>query len=143
MSWSSVWTGYRSPSSSPDPQNWKLPLPPTCKKIRTRCGVPFHKRLLLGCSPPFIRLAEHLTVLRAWWTRCRPGRRKPDICHAPSRQCRGARVIPYRVEYLLLVCRMVLTLQLCMKLVPPPPNFLCSCCSAEKLPPLPPYLCGY
>ena len=27
---------------------------------------PPHKRLLVGCSSPFMRLAEHLTVIRAW-----------------------------------------------------------------------------
>ena len=42
-------------------------------------------------APPFTRLAKHLTALRAWCTRCLPDRRKPAICHAPSRQCRDAR----------------------------------------------------
>ena len=28
---------------------------------------PPHKRFLVGCSSPFMRLAEHLTALRAWY----------------------------------------------------------------------------
>ena len=35
---------------------------------------PPHKRFLVGCSSPFMRLAEHLTVLRAWCQRYLPGR---------------------------------------------------------------------
>ena len=46
----------------------------TCKKVRTRCRRPPHTWSLAGCSPPFVRLAEHLTVLRAWCTGCLPDR---------------------------------------------------------------------
>ena len=28
---------------------------------------------VLGCSPPFMRLAEHLAALRAWCKQCLPG----------------------------------------------------------------------
>ena len=40
---------------------------------------PPHKRLVVGCGSPFMRLAEHLTVLRAWCKQCGPGRRKPGM----------------------------------------------------------------
>ena len=45
------------------------PLSSLCKKVRTRGRSPPHKRFLvswIGCSSPFMRLAEHLTALRAW-----------------------------------------------------------------------------
>ena len=49
----------------------------TRKKVCTKCGRPPHKwYLVVGCSSPLVRLAEHLTSLRAWCTRChalRPG----------------------------------------------------------------------
>ena len=45
-----------------------------CQKVRARRGCPAHKFFLVGCSAPFVRLAEHLTKLRAWCTRCLPGR---------------------------------------------------------------------
>ena len=36
------------------------------KKVRTRCRSPPQNWFLVGCSSPFVRLAEHLTALRAW-----------------------------------------------------------------------------
>ena len=45
-----------------------------CKNVRTRCRSPPHMRFLVGCSSPSMRLAEHLTVLRAWCTQCLAGR---------------------------------------------------------------------
>ena len=48
--------------------------------------------LVVESSSPSIRLAEHLTALRAWCTRCLPvSAWSVKIRHAPSRQCRGAR----------------------------------------------------
>ena len=35
---------------------------------------PPHTRFLAGCSSSFMRLAQHLTALRAWRWRCLPGR---------------------------------------------------------------------
>ena len=40
-----------------------------CKKVK-----PPHTRFLVGCRSPFLQLAEHLTALRAWCSRCLPGR---------------------------------------------------------------------
>ena len=42
---------------------------------------PPHKRFLLivGCSSPFMRLAQHLAALRAWCKQCLSCRRKPDV----------------------------------------------------------------
>ena len=37
------------------------------------------KRFVVGCSPPFMRLAQHLTALRAWCKQCLPRRQKPDM----------------------------------------------------------------
>ena len=34
---------------------------------------PSQKRFLTGRSSPFVRLAEHLTALRAWCKQCLPG----------------------------------------------------------------------
>ena len=45
-----------------------------CKKFRATCRSPPHKWFLEGCSSPFMLLAEHLTALRVWCTRCLPGR---------------------------------------------------------------------
>ena len=38
---------------------------PTCMNVRTRCGSPPHKWFLVGCSSPFMRLAEHLMAIGA------------------------------------------------------------------------------
>ena len=35
---------------------------------------PPHKRFIVGCRSPFMRLAEHLTALRACCKQCLPGR---------------------------------------------------------------------
>ena len=40
---------------------------------RTRKKNPL-SHLTVGCSSPFMRLAEHLTALRAWCKQCLPGR---------------------------------------------------------------------
>ena len=45
---------------------------------------------LVGCSLPSMRLAQYLTALRAWCTRCLTGLRKTR--RAPSQRCRHARV---------------------------------------------------
>ena len=50
---------------------------PEIKLTRWRChplASPPHKRFLIGCSSPFMRLAEHLTAPRAWCKQCLPGR---------------------------------------------------------------------
>ena len=53
-------------------------------------GNPPQKRILVGCSSPFMRLAEHITALRAWCKQCMPGR-LVKTRRAPSRRCRDAR----------------------------------------------------
>ena len=35
---------------------------------------PPRKRCLVGCTSPFMRLAQHLTALRTWCEQCLPGR---------------------------------------------------------------------
>ena len=54
-----------------------------------------------------MRLAEHLTALRAWYQQCLPGRGKPDVLR--FRDCRDARVYGHP-------CTIMSTL-------PPPPPF--------------------
>ena len=49
-------------------------LSSVCKKVPTRGRSPSYERLLVGCSSASMRLAEHLTVLRAWCKQCLPGR---------------------------------------------------------------------
>ena len=63
---------------------------PISKKVGTRCRSPSYERFSAGCSSLFMRLAEHLTVLRAgckqypaWLVKTR---------RAPSRHGRDARV---------------------------------------------------
>ena len=43
-----------------------LALSSISKNLGTRCRSPSYGRFLEGCSSPFMRLAEHLTALRAW-----------------------------------------------------------------------------
>ena len=50
---------------------------PEMKSTHESChpySSPPHKRFLVGCSSPFMRLAEHLTALRAWCKQCLLGR---------------------------------------------------------------------
>ena len=53
-------------------------------------------RFLVKCGSPFMRLAEHLTELRAPCTRCLPGRRKPDVLRPGIVGMRGS--IPYGLK---------------------------------------------
>ena len=39
------------------------------------------KQSLVGCTSPSMRLAQHLTALRAWCRQSLPGRKKTDILH--------------------------------------------------------------
>ena len=48
--------------------------------------------VILTNSSLFMQLAEHLTVLHAWSTRCLPGRRKPDMLHPVIVRMRGSMV---------------------------------------------------
>ena len=52
---------------------------------------PPHKRFIVGCSSPFIRLAQHLSTLRAW---CEQAMSAGSVKtrRAPSRHCRDAKV---------------------------------------------------
>ena len=62
-------------------------------QISRRChpyASPLHKRFLVGCSSPFMRLAKHLTALRAWCKQMSAWSAKTR--RAPSRHCRDARV---------------------------------------------------
>ena len=52
-----------------------------CKKVRTKCRSPSHKRFQVGCSSPFMRLNARLKALRAWRKQCLPGRCDPDVLH--------------------------------------------------------------
>ena len=46
--------------------------------IHVRIRLP-HKRFLVRCSSPLVRLAQHLTALRAWCKQYLPGRGKSDV----------------------------------------------------------------
>ena len=50
-----------------------LALSSMSEKVGTRCRSPSYERFLEGCSSSFLRLAEHLTVLRAWCKQHLPG----------------------------------------------------------------------
>ena len=54
------------------PRN-SLALSSKRKKVGTRCRSSSYERFLEGCSSPFMRLAEHLTALRAWYKQCLSG----------------------------------------------------------------------
>ena len=66
---------------------------------------PPHKWLLVGCSLPLIRLAEHPTVLRAWRKQCLPGSvitrsaPSPGIAHMGARVYRDATTAMRDIEY--------------------------------------------
>ena len=62
-----LWSGHTRKQSN------SLALSPISKKVGTRCRSPFYERFLEGRSSPFLRLAEHLTALRAWCKQCLPG----------------------------------------------------------------------
>ena len=88
--------GLINHATPPPPPHWSTNRfiqcchPSICKKLRTRCRSPLHKRLLVGCSSPFMRLAKHLTANRAWCKQICAWAMKPR--RAPSRGCRHARV---------------------------------------------------
>ena len=51
--------------ATPKKEHNSLALSTISKKVGTRCRSPPYERFLEGCSAPFMRLAEHLTALRA------------------------------------------------------------------------------
>ena len=61
--------GLRTPFSPPPPSvlNYFAAV------IYMQESLP-HKRFLIGCGSPFMRLVEQLTVLRAWGKHFMPGR---------------------------------------------------------------------
>ena len=62
-----------------------------CVKLFRRCHLcasPPHKRFLAGYSSPFMRIAEHLTVLRVWRKQCLPAE-SLKLRRAPSRYGRS------------------------------------------------------
>ena len=73
-----------------------LALPSISKKVGTRCPSPSYERFLEGCSSPFMRLAEHLTALRAWCKQCLPGWWKSDVLRPGGVGMRGSMVIRLR-----------------------------------------------
>ena len=64
-----------------------LPCPPPPPDMQGStykgAGIRLEKRFLVDCSSPFVRLAEHLTALRAWCTRCLPGLGENPTCSVP------------------------------------------------------------
>ena len=71
----------KAPKKTPHPKLGRIPSP-IRKKTRTRWGSPPDKWFSVGCSSPFMRLAEHLTALRAW-------RMPIKLRRAPSRSIAG------------------------------------------------------
>ena len=61
-----------------------------------RCRSPSYERFLEKCSAPFMRLAEHLTALRAWCKQCLPDWRKPDVLRPGMVGMRGSTAIRRR-----------------------------------------------
>ena len=57
---------------------------------------PPHKRYLVGCGSPFLRLAQNLSALRGWCKQCLPGRRKPDVLRPGIVGMRGSMVVRLR-----------------------------------------------
>ena len=64
---------------------------PMCTKVRTRCRSPPHNWFLAGCSPPLMRLAEHLAALGAWFLVHAPFSWSVKTRCSQSRHCSGAR----------------------------------------------------
>ena len=52
--------------ATPEKKRNSLALSSISKKIDKMCRRPSYERFLEECSSPFMRLAEHLTLLRAW-----------------------------------------------------------------------------
>ena len=65
-----LWSGHTRKHST-----WynSLALSSASKKVGTRCRSPSYEWFSEGYSSPFMRLAEHLMVLRAWCKQCLPG----------------------------------------------------------------------
>ena len=61
-------TAMHDMSTLPSPHSERSALPSICKKVASQTV------LSKGCSSPSMRLADHLTTLRAWCTQCLPGR---------------------------------------------------------------------
>ena len=88
-------------SQSPPQPHTLSPLPAVSGSSHTRkktikFGVVIHmqesppqKRFFVGCSSPFMRLAQHLTALRGWWKQSLPHRRKPDVLRPSIVECEG------------------------------------------------------
>ena len=85
-----LWIGHTRKQSN------SLALPSISKKVSTRCRSPSYERFLEGCRPPFMRLAEHPTALRAWCKQCLLGGSKPDVLRAGIVGMRGSIIIRLR-----------------------------------------------
>ena len=70
-----------------------LKLSSISKYVGTMCRSPFYERFLEGCSSPFMRLAEHLTTLRAWCKQCLLVLWKLDVLRPGIVGMRGSMVI--------------------------------------------------
>ena len=57
---------------------------------------PGHSWFSVGCSSPFMRLAEHLKALGTGYTRCLPGRRKHDVPRPGIVGMRGPMILTLR-----------------------------------------------
>ena len=81
-----------------------------CKKVRTRCQRPPHKRflLLIGCCASFLRLTEQLTALRDWCNVCLAS--ENPTCSVPA-------------LYLGMRGSMLIRLWTCMAVSTSPPPF--------------------
>ena len=62
-----LWSGHTRKQSS------SLALPSTSEKAGPRRQSPSYERFSEGCNSPFMRLAKHLTALRARCQQCLPG----------------------------------------------------------------------
>ena len=83
--------------TTPPPLSFhEYPPPPPlikCDAIMHVQESPPHKRFLVGCSPPSMRLAEHITALRAWCKQCLPRRWKIDVLRPGIAGMQGSTVI--------------------------------------------------
>ena len=65
-------------------QSKLLALSSISKEVGTRCRCPSYEQLLEGCGSPFMRLAEHLTALRAWRKKMSAWLVKNPTCSVPA-----------------------------------------------------------
>ena len=83
--------------ATPENNNFFLSCHPYARKNAKSAEVYLASGFLVNCSSPLLRLAEHLTALRARCTRCLPGRCNLDLLRPGIVWMRGSMVIRLRL----------------------------------------------